>query len=234
MANEFADVLVRLLIECGNQIGDVESTAASRIEHVTERVGKSFLPVAILQREKDQQAFCAHDLVGLGLARAWFPLPRGLDIVLGAGVVTLADAAMQGPVSDVAGFDEHFVVGKTEWIADQPHAESLGFAVGLQPLGDVGQDGLVVGAQRRGGAEVGRAGELHADEAHTRPDVGVEPHRGRLQTLRGATLDRGGLGSARRRDKSFRKDLSCRRFKVRMQQPDREAMKCIGGDEISA
>ena len=68
VANEFADVLVRLLIERGDHVGDVEAAAAPRIEHVAERIGKSFLAVAILQSEKEQQTFRANDVVRLGLS----------------------------------------------------------------------------------------------------------------------------------------------------------------------
>ena len=45
-------------------------------------------------------------------------MPTCFDRVGGAVAVTLTDAAVQNPVCDVAGFDKHFVVTQTEWIAD--------------------------------------------------------------------------------------------------------------------
>ena len=68
--------------------------------------------------------------LGRGLAQAWFPLPTCFDSAAGADAVALIDAAVQGSVGEVAGFNEHFVFGKAKRIADQPHAEPLDFAVG--------------------------------------------------------------------------------------------------------
>jgi hypothetical protein len=92
-------------------------------------------------------------------------LPTRFDGVGGAVAVALDDAAVQGPVCDVAGFEEHFIVTQAEWIADQPHAEPLGFTVGLQPFRDTGQYRLVARIHRWGATEVGSIGELHGDDA---------------------------------------------------------------------
>ena len=106
--------------------------------------------------------------------------------------------------------------------------------MGPQSLGDAGQCGLVVGADRRGGAEVGRVGEFQPDEAYTCADVGVETHRSHVQIPCGASLDKGGFGSARRAGDALHKYLSRSRLKMLMQQPDCEALKYISGDEIVA
>jgi hypothetical protein len=59
-------------------------------------------------------------------------------------------------------------------------------------------------------------------------------HRARVQALRQAVLDERGLGSTRRSDGPFHKDLSGGRFEVLVQQPDRESPPGIGGDELVA
>jgi hypothetical protein len=165
------------------------------------------------------------------------PLPGGLDDVqLVEDGVALTDGAVQRPVGAVTRFVKQLALGELQRVANQPNSEALHLVVRLESLADPGQDRLVVIAQRLGVTEVVRLGELQADDTDSFVSGVVESNCGCAQPLLGKARahHRGRLGSSRRTHRALDEDLSRFRLEMLVQQPDTEAIRRIGGDEILA